>query len=105
MKRIFLATVILMAFAGSAFSQTVSTTPDPTNAEPSMTAITREEASLQLRQKQMIDRRSTSDTIDMARPYKGEPAPENDGLKRNQRRNLNYNSPSVNLPPNTGRVR
>lgn len=34
-------------------------------------------------------------------PYNGDRVPENDGVKKNQQRNLNYNSGQA-LPPNNG---
>lgn len=103
MKLLFIGAALLLASSVPALAQKVDISPDPANPEPSATAITRMEAEM-IHRKQMQYARSFSsgDTVDMARPYKGLYAPENDGVKTNQYRNLNTNSNYKNLPPNNG---
>jgi hypothetical protein len=39
---------------------------------------------------------------DMDNPYKGKPSRQNDGVQKNEERNLNVNQTSIDLPPNNG---
>ncbi len=39
---------------------------------------------------------------DMDNPYKGLPSRQNDGVQKNEERNINVNQTSIELPPNNG---